>query len=322
VSQLEMFDGGPRVAAAPFAAGHRELARRIPASVHLGTSSWSFPGWVGIVYGRRASARLLAREGLVPYARHPLLRCVGVDRSYYGGLPASVFSTYAAQVPGGFRFVVKAPEACTLGRYPLHERYGASAGERNPLFLDPAFAIETFVAPTLEGLGARAGALVFQFPPQPADGDTAPEAFAERLAGFLGALPAEGLYAVEVRNRRWLTRAYAEALAATGACHCLTVHPSMPALAEQARIARVERGPALVARWMLGGGRRYDEARERYAPFDRLVDEDLPTRTDLATRCAAAARDGRPVFVTVNNKAEGSAPLSVFRLAEAIASAC
>jgi hypothetical protein len=36
---------------------------------------------------------------------------------------------------------------------------------------------------------------------------------------------------------------------------------------------------------------------------------------DLAARAAAR---GREVFVTINNKAEGSAPLSVLRLAEAI----
>lgn len=322
VSQLEFFEGDRAVGPAPAAEGLRSIAARLPQNLFLGTSSWSFPGWAGIVYGRRSTPTRLAREGLAAYARHPLLRCVGIDRSYYGALPAAVLAGYAAQVPEGFRFVVKAPEACTVSRYPRHARYGASAGERNPLFLDAAFAADTFVGPALQGLGKRAGVLVFQFPPQASQGDAAPGSFAERLARFLGALPRGALYAVEIRNPSWLTPAYAEALEAAGACHCLAIHPSMPGLAQQARIVRVERGPALVARWMLGGGRRYEEARERYAPFDRLVDEDPGNRSDLALRCRTALRAGRPAFVTINNKAEGSAPLSVFRLAQAIAAGC
>jgi uncharacterized protein YecE (DUF72 family) len=74
----------------------------------------------------------------------------------------------------------------------------------------------------------------------------------------------------------------------------------------------------LVARWNLHAGRGYEEARADYFPFDRLVEEDGSSRTalaGLARRCAAAGRD---VFITINNKAEGSAPLSVRRLAEAI----
>ena len=54
------------------------------------------------------------------------------------------------------------------------------------------------------------------------------------------------------------------------------------------------------------------------SPFDRLVEEDVPSRTSLARLARAAAAAGRDVFITINNKAEGSAPLSVQRLAERI----
>ena len=66
---------------------------------------------------------------------------------------------------------------------------------------------------------------------------------------------------------------------------------------------------------------RYAAAREQYAPFNRLVDEDLPTRTALAERAAATLIAGRSVTVIANNKAEGSAPLTLERLARAIARA-
>jgi len=58
------------------------LAQRVPKNLHFGTSSWSFPGWVGIVYAQLYGASLLARHGLSAYARHPLLRAVNLDSAF------------------------------------------------------------------------------------------------------------------------------------------------------------------------------------------------------------------------------------------------
>ena len=59
-------------------------------------------------------------------------------------------------------------------------------------------------------------------------------------------------------------------------------------------------------------------AREKYAPFNRLVDEDLPTREALAQRACATLLAGQSVTVIANNKAEGSAPLSCIELAREV----
>jgi hypothetical protein len=126
------------------------------------------------------------------------------------------------------------------------------------------------------------------------------------------------LYAVELRDARLLTTAYREALAATGACHCFNVHPAMPDIDVQA--GRTGNAfPATVIRWMLGPGLEYEQARQRYEPFDRVVDEDTASRSRIAAHCVAAAKAGRCAYVIINNKAEGSAPLSAFTLAAAIA---
>ena len=57
----------------------RSLAARLPQGLHFGTSSWSFPGWAGIVYSARRTESELAREGLREYATHPLLTTVGIS---------------------------------------------------------------------------------------------------------------------------------------------------------------------------------------------------------------------------------------------------
>ena len=314
-AQLDLF---PRelLDPAPATPAQRALAAQLPAGLHLGTSSWSFPGWQGIVYARSVSRSRLASDGLAAYAHHPLLTGVGIDRSFYAPLSAETFAAYAEQVPPHFRFLVKAHEHCTWQRFPIQPRYGALAGHENERFLDATYATREVVDPMRRGLGEYAGPLVFQFPPQ---GGVDPPAFAEALHAFLRALPAGVHYAVEVRNRRWLTPEYAKALSENRASHCFSVHPTMPGVAEQRRMLDAAGADAgVVVRWMLGGDQKYEAALERYAPFDRIVDGDRASRTAIASLCAEALCAGRPAFVTVNNKAEGSAPLSVFALAEAI----
>jgi hypothetical protein len=75
----------------------------------------------------------------------------------------------------------------------------------------------------------------------------------------------------------------------------------------------------LVIRWLLRGDRGYDEARTEYAPFDRLCDPDPATRAQIAVLLRDAAARGREAMLIVNNKAEGSAPLSIAALAAELA---
>lgn len=295
----------------------QDLARaatRIPGSVRFGTSSWSFPGWAGIVWDREASASTLARRGLAAYARHPLLRTVGVDRTFYAPVDAATLRRYAEDVPDDFRFVVKMPAAVTS---PYRLSGGGAPRESNPDWLDADLASATSVAPFVEGLGARAGVLVAQFPPL---GRAArePARFLDRLGSLLERIAGEATVAVELRDRDLLGAAYRDVLERTGATHCVSVHPRMPDVPTQLAFARP--GRPLVVRWMLHAGLDYEGARERYAPFDRLVDEDAGTRESLAEAIEGAVDAARDVYVVANNKAEGSAPKTVFRLAKSVAS--
>jgi uncharacterized protein YecE (DUF72 family) len=309
------------------------LARRLPANVYLGTSSWSFPGWQGIVYSRAYTEAQLARHGLAAYAQHPLLRMVGIDRGYYQPIAVSEFERYAAQVPEDFRFLVKAPAAITDAT--LRGERGAPV-QANPQFLDARAAEEQFVRPALEGLGARAGPLLFQLPPLPREQAVGAAAHAtiERLGAFLDALPSQvgalaPLYAIELRNAELLTPRLVRMLRDVGVRLALGVHARMPAAARQSAALRAldaleEEGDAwrlkgpLVVRWNLHSGFRYDDARQRYAPFDRLIDPDIATRGTLVHLVHVAIRSGQPAYIVANNKAEGSAPLTLIELARAI----
>lgn len=323
--QLPLFELGPVVAprasrVEPAAASDElhALAARLPPRVYLGTSSWSFPGWEGLVYARAYGRTVLARQGLWAYARQPLLRAVGLDRSFYGPVDPAALADYAAAVPEGFRFLAKAHEVLTLARFPAHRRYGEHRGRDNPQWLDAGYATEHVVQPFVDGLGAKAGVLLFQFSPQEEQQLGGRHGFPERLHRFLAALPVGPCYAVELRNHELLTPAYAAALRDARALHCVSVHPRMPDVRTQARQVGALDGAGLVVRWMLTPRLDYETARRHYDPFDTLVDPDPIAREGIAALVRAMSERGRPSLVIVNNKAEGCAPRSIEALARAI----
>jgi len=313
------------ILAAPPSQDVLALAAQLPPQVHLGTSTWSFPGWNGIVYGDEYSNSKLSRDGLTAYGAHPLLKTVSIDRSFYQPLTVTDYVRYAQQVPADFRFIVKAPMTITDATVRAERGEPVSL---NPCFLNAQMALDDFVTPCLEGLGAKAGALVFQLPPLPDQMLAQPAAFLEGLAEFLTALPKlpEGTcYAIEIRDASLLTPRFIRTLKAAGVRYCVGIHARMPdPLRQAAALALLDGEPAgpLIVRWSLHGGFKYEQAKAKYEPFDKLVDEDPATRASLAELAARYALAGQRVVIAVNNKAEGSAPLSCIELAREIVEAC
>ncbi|MGB7756036.1 MAG: DUF72 domain-containing protein [Salinisphaera sp.] len=308
-------------------AGAEALAAELPASLRMGTSSWHFPGWAGLVWDRLYSEKHLSRAGLSAYAQHPLFRTVSLDRGFYRPLTVAQHVAYAEQVPDGFRFVVKAP---ALVSDALIRESGGKGRTANPGFLDADLAWREYVAPARRGLGPKLGALVFQISPLPGRWLGEIDRLIDRLEGMLRVATMaanespDAVVAVEVRNPEWLTPAFVAALKDTGATYCLSVHPKMPPIAQQLPILRALWPGPLVCRWNLNlkhGAFGYEQARDDYSPFDALVDPDPDTRAVLTRVIAGTVGAGRPAYVTINNKAEGSAPLSVRALAEAVRAA-
>ena len=299
-------------------------APTLPADIRLGTSSWFFPGWRGLIYDGVHPQTALSKKGLAAYAQIPLLRTVSLDRTFYTSITTIEYARYAAQVPDHFSFVVKAPAlVCDAvvrddqgrGRVP------------NPHFLDASIAAREFVVPCLEGLGAKAGPLVFQVSPLPRGLVEEAATLIERLAAFFSALPEElgrhrPIYALELRNAELLTLRLMKMLASAGVRYCVGLHDRMPEVERQETALRALDGDTpgdLIVRWNLHRGFLYQAAKQRYEPFDKLVDEDPETRRVLARMAVAAFKAKRRVWITANNKAEGSAPLSLLKLAREIA---
>jgi uncharacterized protein YecE (DUF72 family) len=317
-AQLSLFDAGPAPRPDdPYAVAlqrtheqARELAAKLPPGVRMGTSSWSFPGWRGLVYSGTRSQASLAREGLREYAQHPLLTTVGVDRSYYAPMAIGDLKEYAAQLPAGFGCCFKAPAAVTA------LALGAPGQQvANPDFLSVDRLVADLLAPCAAAFREHTGPIILEFPPFPRHQRLAPDDFHARLDRFLVALPADFEYAVELRDTRLLTPRYRDILARRGIAHTYNYWSAMPAPVAQAALVPPEDVAFAIVRLLLKPGTWYEDQRERFKPFDRIVEPDEGMRADVVSVTLRALSRGRRVYILVNNKAEGSSPLTVMALA-------
>jgi uncharacterized protein YecE (DUF72 family) len=298
----------------------RELVTRVPRLVRLGSSSWTFPGWAGLVYAGKPSERQLAAKGLRAYADNPLYRTVGIDRSYYQPVTEDELASYAAQLPAGFLAVSKVPRELTTMVFPDHPSSGALAGRRNPAFLDPDKTLDLVIGRYERAFADRAGPFVFELPPTPRGATPPADDLVAAIDRLLRALPRRFSYAFEVRTREHLTPAYLSVLREHGAGHVLNYWARMPTVGEQLDIPGVLTAPFVVTRLMLPPGARYETNKEEFAPFDRIVKKQPQMRADVVRLARTCIAMNKELFVVVSNKAEGSSPWTIRELAEAISS--
>jgi uncharacterized protein YecE (DUF72 family) len=107
----------------------------------IGTLSWKYPGWRGMLYdearyawrGKFAESRF-QKNCLNEYAE--VFKTVCVDAAYYYFPSTRYLAGLAAQVPADFRFAFKVTEEITLKTFPNLARFGGRAGKPNEHFLN------------------------------------------------------------------------------------------------------------------------------------------------------------------------------------------
>ncbi len=285
------------------------LARKRPPHVFLGTSSWTFPGWKGIVYPGAPTMEELVAHGLETYSRHPLFNTVGIDRSYYSPLTSLELSSYAKQLPDGFRCVMKVwSRVCSY----VDPRTRAP----NPNFLDAKLFRDEVLTPALSSFKEHLGPLLFQMLPLSRSELLAPTLFAMKLERFFAELPRGPQYCLELRNPEWMVPGVFDVLARHGVAYVFNHWERMPSLDEQLTREAAFTAPFAVCRLLLPQGVGYEEAREAFAPFDRIQARDDAMRAAVRRLIASTAKARRQLWIIVNNKAEGSSPLTIRGLLE------
>jgi len=131
------------------------------------------------------------------------------------------------------------------------------------------------------------------------------------LDTFLSRLPQGYEYAVELRNREFLTRDYLDMLGSHGVAHVLNNWTRMPPIVDQIQLAGVLTGKFSVARALLKPGRTYEDAVQLFQPYDRIQEESPELRTGLAESVRRCVAEGKTLYAYVNNRAEGNSPKTI-----------
>src|SRR5881296_343226 len=283
------------------------IARRIPPAIRFGTSTWTYDGWAGEVYHRPYRGAEPARR-LEEYVRYPLFRTVGIDSAFYEPPSEEVLTAYARALPPGFPCVSKVWDRITARRLSQDAGQPGLAGMRNPDFLNVALFKEAVIGPYERSFRDHAGCFVFEFQAMRGKDLPDPLQWADQLDDFLGELPRDFRYAVELRNPELLTPVHGEVLKRHGVAHVFNSWTEMPPIGEQLDLGWTFPAEFTVARALLKPGRRYTDAVKQFQPYDR-VQEPLPDlRQDLVRLVSEAQRRRVEAFILANNRAEGNAP--------------
>ncbi|MHA3775562.1 DUF72 domain-containing protein [Verrucomicrobiota bacterium sgz303538] len=143
------------------------LAQLAARGVYVGTSSWKYPGWCGLVFdeqryltrGKFSEAKF-NRMSLADYAE--TFRTVCVDAGYYQFPTERYLAELCEQVPEGFEFGFKVTDEVTIKKFPNLPRFGARAGTANPNFLNAEMFTRLFLGPC-EEFQEKIGPLIFEF---------------------------------------------------------------------------------------------------------------------------------------------------------------
>jgi len=155
-------------------------------SIHIGVGGWTFEPWRGTFYPPKHPQK---RE--LDYAGQHLTG-IEINGTYYGSQKPETFANWAAAVPDGFQFSVKASRFAT----------------NRKVLADGVASIEKFLTQGLTRLGDRLGPILWQF--------MATKRFErDDFAAFLDLLPTaqDGLplrHALEVRHESFRDPAFVD----------------------------------------------------------------------------------------------------------------
>jgi uncharacterized protein YecE (DUF72 family) len=160
-------------------------------NVLVGTSGYSYKEWKGPFYPAKLPA-----SGFLRYFGERL-STVEINNTFYRMPTTKLVESWAAEVPDGFTFAVKAPQRIT------HMAKLQNAADSTATFLR-----------VVGSLGARLGPVLFQLPPFLRKD-------VPRLVSFLELLPREVRVAFEFRHASWFEEDALDALRSHGAALCV-----------------------------------------------------------------------------------------------------
>jgi uncharacterized protein YecE (DUF72 family) len=253
--------------------------------VRLGTSSFSATGWVGTFYPPGTKPK----DYLSRYSRK--LDTVEIDSTFYGSPRPETVRGWYEKTPPGFLFAAKVPELIT------HDKCLEDCDAETNEFLD-----------AMSNLREKQGPLLFQFPYFGKSSRMDERDFLGRLENYLPKLSREMKFAVEIRNKAWVTNKLLDILRKNNVALAMIDHPYM------ARPKDVMMIDAITADFAYSRllGDRY-EIENVTKTWDKTI-VDRSKEIDEWVEVTDVLRKRVPVYTYVNNHFAGHAPATVREL--------
>jgi len=270
------------------------LARKLRAlaeeNIWIGTSSWKYEGWLDQIYSHerylsrgRYSKKRFESDCLAEYSE--TFPTVCGDFAFYQFPTPEFWSKLFGSVPTGLKIALKAPRDGLLDAEVLRT-----------MFLD-----------LLEPYKDRLGPIIFEFATQNATLET----FNRGLNRVFSSLNGINDFAVEVRNPEYLKPEYFACLQEHRVAHVFNSWTRMPSISEQMKIPGAFTTDFTVTRALLRPGRAYEQAVEKFQPYEKVQDENPEVRDALRDMIRRMKEERRAAYIYVNNRLEGNAPETI-----------
>ena len=254
------------------------------SSIHLGTSAFTAAGWEGSFYPKG----MKAADFLTYYATK--FDTVEVDSTFYRAPSAATVNGWERKTPTGFILAAKVPQAIT------HEKVLQDCDEDLKYFLE-----------TMYLMGDKLGPLLFQFGYFNQKAFKSGEEFLARLKPFLKTLPTDHKFALEIRNKQWLTAQFFDLLREHKVAFALIDQAWMPLASEI-----FEKFDPITADFTyirLLGDRKGIEQQTKV--WDKVIVDRSKELRSWVDVCERTTRRGVTTYVYVNNHYAGHAPATV-----------
>jgi len=251
-------------------------------NVYVGTSGWTYPNWLGSFY----PADSKTQHWLQYYARY--FRAVEIDSTYYTIPARSVVAGWKDNTPPGFVFAAQVPGVIT------HQK----------VMKDCQRELTTFLK-SLEALGDRLGPLLLQFPYFNRNSFVSRAQFDKLLQPFLKTLPKEFKFALEIRNKNWISWDFLELLRDHSVAFVVVAQSWMPSIDVLARALDLLSGDFFYARFI--GDRKEVKAQR----WDNLTEDKTSELIVWIEELKKITDRAPPTYVFFSNHYAGFAPGSV-----------
>jgi len=281
--------------------------------LRIGTCSWKYPSWHGLVYSHPKGI-----DYLKEYAR--TYNTVEVDQWFWSlfgensiKMPSPYeVETYRNSVRNDFRFSVKVSNSITLTHF--YRKKKNEPLKQNKSFLSPE-VFQKFLR-AIEPLHDVLGPLIFQFEYLNRQKMKSQNQFQRIFGDFIKEMPEAFQYAIEIRNPNYLNESYFEFLSANKLSHVFLQGYYMPDITGLYKKWRsyILKQPVSIIR--LHGPGRQEIEKATGKEWNKIVSPKDEELENVAEMVEDLMDKGVDVYLNVTNHYEGSAPLTIEKIRE------